>query len=483
MGKIFHGVILWGVLILVFLLHPMTARSLSVEELAEMYCEYNDGVDCNFSLYHGSYTFGSHHVTQGGSGKIRSDGAYCLIRDGNGQIADATFGEDWYEFGTKSYLHLTHAGQDDTGGHRANGQRVVDLVVFGVPLRGAEVQDFYSTFPTEKQKGKSGLCKKWLKLGNTKMCTEWRPGVPSMRTGYYFDLDTHEYNWKVDIDAIAKEYFDVEVAGLEFALEQNVPFDYSGTTLLDEAAFDLNDGVIPLTANTRNAWQWGTEAEYDPATSSLNLEIPVYSQSVASLRLFFGLTLHGYYALEEAPFDPNGEPSVLGDPDYGQGGVMVTGNENQATMTHLEGGTGVEIIAKVCLDFGWFGTWCGDFVLVDAENMEERTPMNQIVYTPRGMPIYAEWSGGSTVDEAADINSQIETCLSAETISADPIEPASPADWVNFAGAVADEAAEHLTPCFVVAPNNTVEYTAPSFKLCDDEGRVYEATDGINEQN
>lgn len=459
---------------------PQPAHSSwTVEEAAEALCDNYDGIDCDFSEYHGDTKFGSTHAVQGGNGKIRSESAYCLIRDGNEQTADATVGgdEDWYQFGVKSRFHVTYAGKDSNGLYHAEGQRLLDLVLFGESLASIEVQDLQSAFPTEKEKARGGSCKKWLQVGKKKMCSQYGTPSLSLRTGYYMNLDTHEYSWMVDVDEVARDLFRVEYPDLEVGLGQNVFFDYSGQTLLSGNELILNDGIVPLTAPMGNAWEWGIDPDYDPATTWVNAELPIVDFGIAEVTLEFNLDFHGYYALDEAPLGEGGD-LVGGDPDQGQGNIGFPANADLATSTYLSGGMGIEVIAHACLDFGWFGEECADFEIVDVSEGEEREPMNEVVYTPQGAPLTARWANGDEADTATEVSGQIEACLAAPEIVQEPEEMADPADWVVFAGQVAEAFADHYEVCYIYTPPSPqVSYDEPSFKLCDDEGRVYEPVD------
>lgn len=458
------------------LFFPQQSGAISLEELAETFCDYYDGVDCSFDEDHAIYKFGPHHAIYGGSGKIRSQSAYCLIRDGNGQMADATFGEadTWKHFGAQSRFHITYAGKDSTDLYRAEGQRVLDLILLGHTLEGAEVQDLLTNFPVEKEKSKRGPCKKWMQVGKKKICTQFDTSL-SLRSGYYMPLDTHFYNWEIDVDEVLSDLSQIFGGpsipdGFEMGLGQDVPFEYYGTTELDGTDLILNDGMIPSLAYSGNIWEWGRKPDEETATSYLNIEFPAATVRFASLTLLFDLELNGYYALEEGP--------IVNDPDTGQLDNPPDYDE-KTTSTHLAGGTKVNFTLEACLDFGWFGTWCGDFNIVDADKIEKKDPLNIIAYSARGVPSHVLWANGQEAEGARDTHDQINACMNAEPLIQEPEEPATPADWLTFLTGVAQTADEHYEPCSITQPSNTVNYTEPGFKLCDSEGTVFETTDGF----
>lgn len=469
--KIYHH--LMSIVVFLFILFfPQTSYAYSLEELAELLCDNYDGVSCDFGSHEGIYKFGSHHLVHKGNGKIRSEAAYCLIRDGDGATADATVGDEgeWNHFGTQSRLHVTYAGVNEDGEYRAEGQRLLDLVLLGHTLYGAEVQDLLANFPIETEKVKNKTCKKWLQVGGKKMCGQWSPTLKS-RKGYYLELDTNFYAWDIDIDEVAGDLSALfggppMPEGLEIALGQDVSFEYYGTTELSGNDLILDDGIIPSIAYSGNIWEWGHDPDDDEVTSYLDIEVPVLDVEFASLTLFFDVHGNGYYALEEGPW--------VSDPDSGQLDTPLDYNE-MTTSTYLAAETDVGFTIEACLDF-IFDTWCGDFEVPILDESEQRDPLNRITYTSWGVPKNSLWASGDASDDNRAVTDEINTCLYAETVVQDPEEPAGPSDWVEFVEAVAQTAADHYSPCYVIEPQNTVVAQAPSFKLCDDGGHVFEAT-------
>jgi hypothetical protein len=450
----------------------------TVEELAETFCDYYDGVSCNFEEIEGAYKFGPHSLLTGGNGKLRAEAAYCLLRDGDGEKADGTLGEDWYQFGAVSRVHVTHAGRDPATLLRLDSQHMTDLVLFGKTLTGVGSQELLTTFPIEAATPQKKGCKKWAQVGSQKVCAQYQP-VWSDRRGYYMTLKTEAYGWEIDLDEVAGDLSTLFGGpplpeGLEVALGQDVPFEYYGTTALGGTDLILNDGQIPSIAYSGNLWEWGVSpAAGDRDSLYLTIELPIVSTQFASLTLDGGILLDSYYALEEGPF--------YGDPDAGITDTPPPIDE-LTTSTHLEAGTDIELTLAACIDFGWFGEWCGDFLIVDLEDVAERDPLNQIAYTPRGQPLSSQWSDGTDSVAAGDVYEEITSCLNAATIEQESQETASPADWSQFFTDVGEEVDEHYGPCQITEPQNTVTIVEPSFKICDDRGNVYEPLGGFTKK-
>lgn len=470
-------------ILMTMLFLPFMAHATSARELAELLCEYYDGLDCQFEEHASSYKFGSWHEWEGGTGKIRSQAAYCLIRDGDGAIASGTFGneDDWYQFGAESRLHLVHAGKNSSDFYEADTQRLLDLVIFGHRLENIEVQNLATDFPTEKEKSKSGKCKKWLKSGKAKLCTQYLPGQPSFRTAYYLNLATESYSWKLGIDEVLKDLFEVELYGLEAEMGQNVPFAYSGTTELTAYENIMNDGVIPASAATDNLWTWGIHPDYGLESTGLKAEIPVASFTPGEAKLVLDFDMNGFHALREGNSASTSETPVI-NPEQEYPGSN-SQNSNVATATYLAAGTELSLIAKVCLDFGWFGSWCGNFEIVKFDAMESHDPLNVVTYSTTGTPLSLMWADGTVSNGANAVASQINTCLSAPAIDQSPEEMSSPEDIAEFLSDVAQAFDEHYEVCDVFTPPSPqLSYDQPSFKLCDDDGRTYEAVNGNYEK-
>lgn len=213
----------------------------------------------------------------------------------------------------------------------------------------------------------------------------------------------------------------------------------------------------------------------------LDVGLPVFTVGIASVTIGVDIDLQGHYSLREsgdpdnpgmftaAPCDP--DSSLLDNIPSPLGG---------ATSTHLAGSAGLEITAGVCVDFGWFGTYCGDFVVFDDEVIDMRDPVNVITYSPDGVPLHSEWASGNVSNDPETIQYQINECLSAPAIDQDAEEAASPVEWKDFFDDVKETFSEHYFVCQKNdPPPPQVAYEPPSFKLCDTLGNVYEAVDGL----
>lgn len=455
------------------------ASAWTAEELAELFCEYYDGVGCHFEDHHATYKFGPYSAVHKGNGKIRSAAAYCLLRDGDGSVVDATLGgaEDWYQFGAQERLHLTYAGKDPSNVYRVDGQRVMDLVLFGHTLTGVEIQDYAANFPTEKARPQKPACLKWTQVGAKKMCTTFAPAL-ALRTGYYMTLDTFTYGWNVDVDEVIRDLSNLFGGPplpdeLQVSIGQEVPFIYYGTTELGGDDLILDDGLIPATAASGNEWGWGLPPDaVDPSSAHVSAELPIASLKFASLMLYATITLNDKYALREGPF--------ITDPDTGQMDNPPT-PEELTTSTHLAAETDIEVILEACVDF-WLDEWCGDFAIVDVEDIAHEDPLNIITYSPRGNPRSVQWADGVASNDARDAIDHLNACLSAPAMIDEPEEMASPSDWVEFLGEVGASVEEHYEPCFLVEPVSSVASMQPSFKLCDSAGRVYDAIGGFTKK-
>lgn len=478
-GIMLHRIICHAVMVIgLVVAGTAPAFAWTAEELAETFCDYYDGVGCHFEDRHATYKFGPYSALHHGNGKIRSEAAYCLLRDGNGQAVNATLGEDWYRFGTEERLHITYAGQAPTGFYRAEGQRIMDLVLFGHTLHGAEVQDYLADFPTELERPKKPACLQWTQIGKKKWCVRYAPAL-SLRTGYYMTLDTFAYGWDVDVDEVVRDLSAVFGGPpipdeLQLSLGQEVPFVYYGTTELGGNELILDDGLIPAAAFSGNEWAWGLPPDaVDPSSAHLSADLPIVSVKFASLMLYLDVTLNNEYQLREGPFITDPDTGLMDNPPN---------PEALTTSTHLAAESDLDLVLEACLDFGWFGEWCSDFAIVDAEHIAQADPLNIITYTPRGTPLSVQWADGVTAAGTRDAADHLNACLFAAPVIDEPEEMAAPGDWVEFLNDVAASVDEHFEPCFIVEPVNTVQFQEPSFKLCDDAGHVYEAVDGIRKK-
>lgn len=475
-----------GTIAVMMALHPATGFTWDLEEVAEEVCGVVEGVSCSFDDHEGTYKFGPYDPVAGGMGKVRSQAAYCLIRDGDGARADATIGQDWYQFGASSRFHLTHAGQGSNGVYGASGQRLLDLVVFGHTLEGAELQNLATVFPRENERGVRYRCAKKMKLGKASVCTKL---VPYVRTGYYMTVDTHSYDWALDIDQILSEYFSVSYPGLEIQLGQHVPFLYGGSTELAGADLNLTDGVIPTIAGGMNAWAWGVlpveASDTDLATSAFSVQFPAFTLGVASVNLGLAVDLQGHYSLRESgdPENPGAYTATPNDPDAAQvadEGNSINSPEGGVTSTHLRASAGIDFTATVCIDFGWFGTRCGDFEIFKDELLSDTDLVNMVGYEPDGDPLFLQWSGETTVVGTQAAQQGINACFSAPTIDQPAEEPASPQEMKAFTDAIQDTFVAQYTICQKNAPPPpTVAMEEPSFRLCNTLGEVLEPRDGL----
>lgn len=469
--------ILTTVLFILTLLIPVVGFAITPEGVIEEICDAVDVADCSFDDYSALYNFGKTTLT-GGAGKIRSNAAYCLIRDGQDAVADGTFGEegDWTHFGTKSKFHLTYAGKDSDNIYRASGQRLLTFVLFDHELPNLEIQDLSARFPNEKKYTVKSSCKKKGKFKNT--CVG---SMAIAETNYYLDLDTESYSWELDLATILSEVFGLNWPGLELTVGQDVAFNYAGVTVLSGADTDLNNGIFPALAGAPNSWEWGLDPDYDQPTTYLNAKFPVASAWAAQINLLLELGLNGFYKLLEGN-NATGSPDFsAADPDGFYGGTSGTSTtEAGLTMTELAAKFGIEFVAQVCIDFRWFGTYCGEFPIIDFASVEDLEPLNFVTYEANGSPLYLQWADGTSATGADAVHAEITECLSAETIVNPPEEMADPTDIVDFLRDVGGSFVDHFHVCEKNSPPApTVSYTDPTFKLCDNEGHVYEAINGI----
>lgn len=451
----------------------------SVEEAIETLCDAADGVSCSYEQHSGTYNFGTLSLAPGGTGRIRSQAAYCLIRDGKDATASGTFGDDddWFQFGAQSRFHLTHAGKDPDGAYRAEGQRLLDLTVFGLTLPNIELQDLAARFPTEKLPGRPARCAKKAKIGKANVCIKFEPGQASPATNYYMTLDTEAYAWELNIATILKENFDVEFPGFQMTLGQDAKFAYLGVTELSGSDLNVNDGLIPGAAGGPNVWEWGVDPQYDPATSRLDVSVPVTTTGAVRASLLLGLHLHGHYTLEESIDVNNPWGYSAYDPDGTYtGGYSASGSApGGVTSTHLAGSTDLTLGAEVCVDFGWFGVQCGKFRILHFNETGRREPINYVSYEANGNPLYLQWADGSNFTGAAAVHDAIlTTCLNGPTIDQPKASLTDPNDIKDFMAAAGAVFEEHYHVCNQNnPPPAAVAQEDPMFHLCDDRGNVY----------
>lgn len=464
----------------------------NAEEAAEKICSASDVVDCGFDDSEAIYYLGSHSPLEGGTGKIRAQAAYCLIRDDRDAVVDASFGDsdDWYQFGAKSRFHLTHAGKNSQGVYSAKGQRLLDVIIFGHALENFEAQELSALFPMEEKSVPKPKCRKKIKVGNKFTCSQYEPTL-SAGKGYYLNLKTESYYWEFDFAAILDEVFDIQWDGFAMTFGQNALFQYGGFSQLSGTALNLTDGVLPGINSNLNSWEWGVDPSYDPDTTYLDVKIPVASAWATSVNILIDIGLHGFYQILEGNSSEGPQDFSASDPDGYQTSASSTDGSvsGGTTSTNLASGTDINVAVQVCINFGWFGTQCGDFQilpnpLIDSEVSEALDPINYVSYEANGNPLALQWQNGNTYTGMANVNTAIEACLAAPTIHQAPEEMATPTDITGFMHDVGASFDEHFFICEKNEPNAAaVAWDDPEFKLCDDLGHVYEAINGIYPQN
>lgn len=439
----------------------VAASAFSIEEICDEFQSW--GLPCSYMAYHEVYKYGPLDPMKGGMGKIRANAAYCLIRDGDQASASAYKSVAGLQSGVKSRLNITYAGKQFSQVYKVSAQRILDITVLGATLKGAEVQNLDAKFPEETEGKWSQKCET-----TKKQASSWGGGftkcVPFKRVGHYLELDTESHSLDVDISK----------AGFDFEFKRDWAYLFAGTTKLNNP--NLTDGVIPDSAGNSNSWEWGHRPGFDsePATTFVKLGFPkVRVSGTFSFKLTIELgPLKGFYRLAESPDPENPGTYASWDPDAG----MISDSQSVAggaTNTDLASGGDMKVKVKACVDVGWLGTWCANFTIINLAGKQNLglLGMNHISYDAKGVPLKAKWRSDGIVENAEQIKTQIQSCLTGPVISHNPEEAANTDDWTNFANDVSDSFGENFHPCQVQAPDDDVG--VPSFKLCDNAGNVY----------